>query len=117
MEETPVQGGMSPAPIVHMFDILETPTKNGRAGAQTPVDPDLTTTKEWLVKSVSKKSSTRMKIAEDYLALSREHLERAKSLRLHYALLALEEGMTYERIGKLLGVTGAAVRLMIARAE
>jgi predicted transcriptional regulator len=32
-------------------------------------------------------------------------------------MLASDEGMTYERIGELLGITGAAVRLMIARAE
>lgn len=116
MIKTPDQIGVSPVRLEHMFDTMEAYIKNGRAGALTPVNPDLTTDKEWLVKSVSKNRQTRHKIAEDYLSLSREHLERAKSLRLHYAMLAFDEGMTYERIGELLGITGAAVRLMIARA-
>ena len=102
-------------PLVHMFGKLGVETKIGRAGASTPVNPGLTTDKEWLMPSVP--NLNKQAIAADYLRLGREHLERAKSLRVHYARLARSEGLSYVRIGELLGITDAAVRLMLKRAE
>jgi hypothetical protein len=116
-EEKPDLAGVSPHAVEHLFDILEAQTKIGRAGASTPVIPGLTTSKEWLMTSVPNPTQTRQSIAADYLRLGKEHLERAKTLRLHFVRLARDEGLANKQIGDLLGITEAAVRMMLMRAE
>lgn len=117
MAEMPDPVGVSPMLLEHMFDTIEAQLKSGRAGVGAPVSSRPNHQKGVAMSSVPNKSTTRQQIAEEYLKLSREHVERSKKLRLHFAKLAADEGMSYEAIGRHLGITGAAVRLMIARAE
>lgn len=50
---------VSPGPIEHMFNSLGMLKKIGPAGALTPVNPGLTTNKEWMMTSVPERSNQR----------------------------------------------------------
>lgn len=117
MCETADLVGVSPEPLESLFDIMEALNqlnKDGQAGVSAPVTPGLTTKKEWLMTRLSAKpENTRQAIAVDYLWLTRSHMERAKSLRLHYMQLAREEGLTHQQIGDILGYTEARIRQML----
>lgn len=117
MMETPDQIGVSPVPLEHMFDILESQLKIGGAGALTPVDSPPNHYEGVAMTRVSPKpENSRKHIAVEYLHLTREHLERSKNLRLHFVRLARDEGVTNAQIGEALGITEAAVRKLIERA-
>ena len=58
--------------------------------------------------------ATLQSIATTYLELTRTHFEKAKSLRVYYAQLGREYGLTNQQIGDSLGLTEARIRQLLA---
>lgn len=120
-EERDGVSGREMVALEQLFDTLEAQLKAAPAGGGTPEPRSLTPGLEGLVNTIPEQSSdttaTRKSIALDYLALTREHYEKARTLRIAYVRMARAYGLTYEQIGDALGVTGAAVRMMLNRAE
>ena len=106
--------------IEELFDKMEVGIKAAPAGVLPPVARSLTTKKEWLVSKIADRSpeevATLQGIATIYLELTRTHFEKAKSLRVHYAQLGREYGLTNQEIGDSLGLTEARVRQLLATA-
>ena len=106
--------------IEELFEIIDVGLKTAPAGGRTPVARSLTTKEEWLVSKIADKSpeevATLQGIATTYLELTRTHFEKAKSLRVHYAQLGREYGLTNQQIGDSLGITEARIRQILAGA-
>lgn len=114
-----VDHGVSQEGFEQIFDTLEAQQKNAPAGAETPVGPGLTTAKEWLMATVSpdttgSREESLKQIAITHLQLTREHFEKARTLRAHYAELGRTYGLTNQQIGDALGITEARVRQILA---
>lgn len=103
--------------IEELFGILEVVLKSAPADVLPSVPRSLTTNKEWLVSKIADKSAeevaTLQGIATTYLELTRTHFEKAKSLRVHYARLGREYGLTNQQIGDSLGITEARIRQIL----
>ena len=106
--------------IEELFGKMEGELKAAPAGVLPPVTRSLTTKKEWLVSKIADRSpeevATLQGIATTYLELTRTHFEKAKSLRVHYAQLGREYGLTNQQIGDSLGITEARIRQLLATA-
>lgn len=92
-------------------------TKDGRAAAPTAENPALTTSKEWLMPRIPVTTDTRKLFAKELLHLSQLHYEEARALRHRRVFLAKEYGLTNTEIGEELGITEAAVRMIVKRAD
>lgn len=67
--------------------------------------------------STSANETRTQQIGLDFLTIAREHRDRLDRDILLYVQAARREGVTWEAMGKALGMTGAGVSMMVRRAE
>lgn len=92
-------------------DRLEATTETAPVGVSPPNEG--LTEPEW--GSAMHKSIDRQRLAGDFLTRARDDFERAARVRVTYAIMARQYGLTNADIGTFLGVTEGAVRALIKR--